>query len=322
MRICALTADSSFPKQLANHDIDLSTDSLNMQSALGRIRTITDNPRLSRRLSRLAKSASHSDWYVILADEALGVADYMEDLNLAYISNGDLNLMFFNRAFFSTETAMKKILSWGIRARIEKHRQLANKCDILLGNSLFTKQLMSFLYSIPFSGIVYPPVDVDMFLPRPQPGVDRYAVAYVRNEREQNLQLLETLASRIELKVVGGGRIPKSTNLGIVPDSELVRILSAAQVLAFPPAAEPFGYPVLEGMSCGTPAVAFDNGGPLELIDSDRNGWLVSTKDDFVRAVESAVGEGPSESMRDSARKKAARFSIQEMSKRLLSYLH
>jgi len=39
--------------------------------------------------------------------------------------------------------------------------------------------------------------------------------------------------------------------------------------------AEPFGTVVLEGMACGRPYVAMDEGGPPEMIDSGIHGILV-----------------------------------------------
>ncbi len=116
--------------------------------------------------------------------------------------------------------------------------------------------------------------------------------------------------------------IPRAENLGIVSDEKLVEVLSGARVLAFPPSAELFGYPVLESMSCGTPAVAFDNGGPTELIDHEKNGWLVSTRAEFLSAVEAATIDHYSSTIREEARRKAMKFSIAEMTAKLMSYLN
>lgn len=45
-------------------------------------------------------------------------------------------------------------------------------------------------------------------------------------------------------------------HLGVLPDSELVALLSAAELLAYPTFAEGFGLPVLEAFAAGTPVVA------------------------------------------------------------------
>ncbi len=319
--VCALAAEGLYVEELARQGISLFCASRRMDSVGNQLRTIMGSPVLSRILSKVVRRAQGSDWYVILADEALGVVDYLHESKIAYLSNGDLNLMFLNPAFYETEGLIKRWLARGFVSRIRKHREWARKCNILLGNSQFTKQTMAFTYTLPFHGVVYPPVDTDMFRPLPQTDVGEYAIALVRNAGEQNLGLLKTLASKINLKVIGGGTLPRAENMGIVSDAKLVQVLSGARVLAFPPSAELFGYPVLESMSCGSPAVAFDNGGPTELIDHEKNGWLVSTRAEFLSAVEAAAIDYYPSAIREEARGKALKFSIPEMTAKLMSYL-
>ena len=319
--VCTLAAEEPFVEELARQDVSLFSASRRMDSVLNQVRTMKSSPALARELSKVARRAQGSDWYVILADEALGVVDYLQDSNVAYLSNGDLDLMYLNPAFYETQGLVKRWLARGFVSRIHKRREWARKCNVLLANSQFTKQMMAFIYTLPFNGVVHLPVDIDLFRPLPQTERSDYAVAAVRNVREQNLDILKTLASKINLRVVGGGMIPRAENLGIVSDEKLVEVLSGARVLAFPPSAEFFGYPVLESMSCGTPAVAFDNGGPTELIDNEKNGWLVSTRTKFLRAVESATAESYPSAVREEARRKAIKFSIPEMTARLLTYL-
>ena len=319
--VCALAAERLYVEELARQGISLFCASRRMDSVVNQLRTIMGSPVLSRKLSKVVRRTQGSDWYVILADETLGIVDYLHESKIAYLSQGDLDLMFLNPAFYETEGLIKRWLAWGFVSRIRKHREWARKCNILLGNSQFTKQTMAFTYTLPFHGVVYPPVDVDLFRPLPQTDVSEYAVALVRNAAEQNLDLLRALASKISLKVIGGGTLPRAENMGIVSDEKLVEVLSGARVLAFPPPAELFGYPILESMSCGTPAVAFDSGGPTELIDHEKNGWLVSTRTEFLSAVEAATIEYYPSSVREEARRKAIKFSIPEMTARLLTHL-
>ncbi len=49
---------------------------------------------------------------------------------------------------------------------------------------------------------------------------------------------------------------------------------------------EPFGLSVVESMACGTPVIAFDKGSMPEIIDHGNNGFLVSTTEEAVSAVE------------------------------------
>jgi glycosyltransferase involved in cell wall biosynthesis len=52
---------------------------------------------------------------------------------------------------------------------------------------------------------------------------------------------------------------------------------------------EPFGFSVVEAMACGTPVIANARGSMLEIVRPGENGYLVSTVDEAVSAVESAA---------------------------------
>jgi glycosyltransferase involved in cell wall biosynthesis len=55
--------------------------------------------------------------------------------------------------------------------------------------------------------------------------------------------------------------------LGIVPDTRLVEVYNAADVLLFPSHYEGFGWPPLEAMACGTPVVASAAPSVVELVN-------------------------------------------------------
>jgi glycosyltransferase involved in cell wall biosynthesis len=321
VQVCALGADDNYRRGLASLGVSLYSDSTRLDSVLNQIRTIRSSAALSKKLAVVARRAETSDWYVILADEALGVVNYLRNSKVGYLSCGDLDLVFLNPAFYETQGLTKRWLARGLVTRIGKHREWARKCDILLALSAFAKQLMTLVYGVPFIGVVYPPVDTEFFRRMPQNDDAAYAAAVVRNVREQNLGVLKALASRVHLKVLGGGTIPGAETLGVVSDKKFVEVLSGARVLAFSSPAELFGYPVLESMSCGTPSVAFANGGPAELVDHGKNGWLVSTNREFVDTAEKATIDGYAPSFREEARTKALKFSIPEMTAKLISYL-
>jgi glycosyltransferase involved in cell wall biosynthesis len=73
-----------------------------------------------------------------------------------------------------------------------------------------------------------------------------------------------------------------------VPVTDMPRLVSGALLLLHPTPGEPFGRAVLEAMSCATPVVAVNSGGPAELL-ADGGGVLVAPDD--VGAMAKAVNE-------------------------------
>jgi len=86
----------------------------------------------------------------------------------------------------------------------------------------------------------------------------------------------------VELVVFGSAEPDKLFDLGfkthylgwLNDDISLAQIYSAADVFVLPSIQESLGYTVMEAMACGTPSVAFCQGGVPDLIDHRRNGYL------------------------------------------------
>ncbi len=60
----------------------------------------------------------------------------------------------------------------------------------------------------------------------------------------------------------------------IQEDDKLAAIYSCADVAVMPSLQEAFGKTVIEAMACGTPVVAFDEGGPKDIIEHRVDGYL------------------------------------------------
>jgi len=73
--------------------------------------------------------------------------------------------------------------------------------------------------------------------------------------------------------------------------------------------AEPFGLSVVEAFACGTPVVAFDRGSMSEIISDGKNGFVVSTIEQAVSAVENITHINRSFCRKDAEQ----RFSSQRM---------
>ena len=283
-------------------------------------RLVTPGSRLGRRVGELAARENPSDWHVVLADAIVDAIESLPAARSIYLSQGDLSLMFVSPSFYRTHSTAKRWLSRGMAAYIRQNARRARRYRLLLGNCEFTRGFMSYLYGVPFAGSVFPPVDLDRFRPGPV-SEEPYFLAVARNVNEQGLDILEEIASAVPVRIVGGARAAGARSLGVVSDADLARLYAGAQVFLAPVVSELFGYAVAESLACGTPALAFDCGGPAEQIRTGENGWLVRTSSDFVAAAKRLFADGYPAAVRGNARRSAERFGLEAAARSLLGYL-
>ncbi|MEM2914020.1 MAG: glycosyltransferase family 4 protein, partial [Candidatus Bathyarchaeia archaeon] len=74
------------------------------------------------------------------------------------------------------------------------------------------------------------------------------------------------------------GHNDKIRFVGFVSDSDMTDLTMCADVLVIPSVYEPFGIVALEGMAAGVPVVATNVGGLAEIIDHDKTGILVYSR--------------------------------------------
>jgi len=67
--------------------------------------------------------------------------------------------------------------------------------------------------------------------------------------------------------------------VGLVREDDLRRLYQNAAVYVYPSPEEDFGMGVVEAMSCGTPVVAWNNGGPTVTVLDGKTGFLVDPYD-------------------------------------------
>jgi glycosyltransferase involved in cell wall biosynthesis len=98
-----------------------------------------------------------------------------------------------------------------------------------------------------------------------------------------------------------------------VSDAELADLYQRAWVYASPSTYEGFGLPYLEAMACGTPVVASENPGSIEVLDAGGCGLLPADAD-FGRVVSDLLGDEPLRSSLGSAGVLRAReYSLSRM---------
>ncbi len=160
------------------------------------------------------------------------------------------------------------------------------------------------------------PVDARHFSPPPESSAVRSGLLFVGrlNAQKGLADLLDALVSpamraydnhgdgeRISLDVVGDGPDgdalkARATALGLadrvrwygaLPQPALVALYQGARVLAMPSREEGLGLVAVEAQLCGTPVVAYADGGVIDVVRPDQGGTLVTVGD--TRALGEAI---------------------------------
>jgi glycosyltransferase involved in cell wall biosynthesis len=89
---------------------------------------------------------------------------------------------------------------------------------------------------------------------------------------------------RKELEVL----LPEAAFTGYLAGLELARAYASAGVFVFPSTTDTFGNVILEALASGLPCVVSDQGGPKDLIEPGRTGFITRALDvdDFTRHVQ------------------------------------
>lgn len=287
-------------------------------------RAISDNKKVFSQLLKMIKDAEKCDYYLVLNDALVGIVDYKKNGKWIYISNGDLTFLFLNQRFIDKYSPFSHVMKRHFVSRVMKHKSNVLNYDYLFANSKFTQTIMSFFLDTNFTNYVYPPVDTEFFKRSfNSSGYEKndYALVMLRNIAEPMVRTIQSVAKEIPVKIVGGAKINGAFTLGKISDAELVNVYSNALVTIGPSKQEFFGYATAESLSCGTPVLAFKQGGAVEMIEEDQNGWLVETQEELLDKLNEIFKQGYDKNMVEKARKSSEKFSIAESSKKLISLL-
>jgi glycosyltransferase involved in cell wall biosynthesis len=134
------------------------------------------------------------------------------------------------------------------RSRLKRVFQVPEKFVLYTGGMDFRKNIEGLLRGFSLSGLA-------------DEGFQLVVVCSLNSsERERMSELIR--ASGLELAQV--------IFTGFVPDDDLVAIYNAASLMVFPSIYEGFGLPVLEAMTCGTPAIGSAVSSIPEIIEDER----------------------------------------------------
>ena len=268
----SLYASADVRSEYARLSLELRT----VQAALSRRDRwgmMTYDPRLASRLGRLIRSAPPCEVYIVAQDAALPMVREELPGRKVYQSNGDLSLLLLDPGFRQRHGLAGWWLSRGFVPSVQRHSELAREFDAVTANSEFTKAVISFLYDCAVDGVVYPPVDVAHFAPGTNArATPLYALTLLKSTAEPAFRTACALASRTRLHVVGRAAVPGAENLGRVDDARLVEEYRQAGLTVSASFREFYGYPIGESLACGTPVLAYDQGGAHEILQDGGNG--------------------------------------------------
>lgn len=182
------------------------------------------------------------------------------------------------------------IKGWGMRL-LQHYLRMADftsaqRADVLLANSKYTQQRIHAYYRRE-SFVIYPPIDTTFFTPRLTEKLNISQAPFLLVGRltpskkfDQAITVCEKLG--LPLVIIGIGsdysRLKKlagrhTTFVGKVSREELRRYYRSARAL-IQPGVEDFGMAAAESISCGTPVIAYEEGGIREIITHKKQGLL------------------------------------------------
>lgn len=200
-------------------------------------------------------------------------------------------------------------LVWKLYYQIEK---LLMKCvNKTIVNSAYTQQCFSSYYGMP-STVIYSGVDVDRLNKNhnilAEASKFDYLFCLSRIEFHKNIEFLSDICNYLKLnhpnlKIVLAGMGDAQNyvaelaatygNLcyvGSVSEVEKAKYYVNAKAFLFLPHNEPLGVTIMESLAFGVPVVAFNSGGPLEIIGDDEIlGRCCDSKEKYLKAINEVV---------------------------------
>ncbi len=158
----------------------------------------------------------------------------------------------------------------------------AQRADIIMTNSMFVKKRVEKYWGREVNAVIYPPVDIykgRIVLKR-----KNYFVSGAPFEANKRGDFLLECASKLgfNLKIVGTGSMKRKLRrkykefkniefLDWITDEEKWKLISNAEGFIVP-GIEDYGIFCAEAISCGTPVIAFNQGGSREIVKEGISG--------------------------------------------------
>ncbi len=153
---------------------------------------------------------------------------------------------------------------------VYRHVKMLKSAEAIFANSLSMNALLTFVYGITPTAIIFPPIDVKKFYVIPEQIKESILVFVGRDGDLNEYSAFDVLGeiSReygVEIVIFGSASVPnvylsKLTNyrrLKNISDSELTKQYNKSYVTISIQKQEYFGYVPIESLLCGTPAITF-----------------------------------------------------------------
>jgi glycosyltransferase involved in cell wall biosynthesis len=213
----------------------------------------------------------------------------------------------------ATRAAARVLRSWDLRS--------VNWVDDFAAISSAVRDRIAEFYGRE-ARVIYPPVDVEFFAPA-STGRGEFALAVSRMVPYKRLDLVVVACHGLGYPLVVAGSGPDEARLRalaeqlaadvtfvIAPtDQELRDLYRRARVAVFA-ADEDFGIAPVEAQACGTPVVALERGGSVDIVRPGETGALAAEQE--ASAFRTGIEEVLSQSLDEGAcRRNAERFSVE-----------
>jgi glycosyltransferase involved in cell wall biosynthesis len=211
-----------------------------------------------------------------------------------------------------------KAMKWGAKLLNPFLRRLdialEKENDIVICNSLFTKEQYEIVYKRDPEAVIYPPCEVKTVALEVKK--ENIILTVARLSRFKNIDVLVTTFGRLtkqmpdtRLVIVGDGeekqeleRLARSTGMndrisfeGTVSQTRLEHFYKIARVTVICSRNEPFGLVPIESMMHATPVIAHDSGGPRETVFHGRTGFLYDDEKPLLELISMVFNMGSDE---------------------------
>ena len=226
---------------------------------------------------------------------AKGIITSVETYHLCYCHTPMRYAWDFTHEYIDNMHGVKKMIAHLLMHRIRQwDRSSADRVDMFLANSSVVQRRIKKHYRRE-STIVYPPVEIERFVPDEKREDFYLVVSRLVPYKRVDLAIKACCALGRKLVVIGDGEQRTELErmagsmvrfLGRQPDEVVDDYMGKARAFLFP-GYEDFGITMVEAQAAGCPVIAFNKGGAQDIVINNETGILFHEQSDksLVKAI-------------------------------------